>query len=471
MRSGGTDPLEQFEWVGVVACGRRIKLRASMHRRVSWPDVMVIALVVLGLGGCGAADRVAAQSRSLTTAAARASGGRGCPRAVRPLGMIALAGSRGVVLVDLANCRERTLAHGAATDVRFSPDGRWVAYSWPVTSGLRGPLVVSVHGGPAHFPLGSGVLAWEWAQRGELLYGITSSGSLVVGSPTGTRRVVAADLGTLLEGGIGISPNGQLATVGSCGPSALGELDTINLSTGARRLAVRHAEDSVTFAGFSPDARWLLFWSVYQCSSSVAADGSPLYAVPVTGGKTVRAISHMLLFDDFLSWCGRELIAAAGPDRETQTGSAVVETGPPSWRHHTIKPARTLSWVSPSCAPSGTELAAAAGPNNAPTTFGLEHRAIWLLNTNGTPIRRLTNPPSQTLSDEAPRFSRDGRWIMFIRTHVVLFEHPGGISHDTIELVSAQSGSAIPIINFTSSDLSYYDHFDWAHEIDWHQTR
>jgi hypothetical protein len=32
-------------------------------------------------------------------------------------------------------------------------------------------------------------------------------------------------------------------------------------------------------------------------------------------------------------------------------------------------------------------------------------------------------------------------------------------------------GSAVSIIEFTSDDFSYYDHFDWPDEIDWYQPR
>jgi hypothetical protein len=114
-------------------------------------------------------------------------------------------------------------------------------------------------------------------------------------------------------------------------------------------------------------------------------------------------------------------------------------------------------------------LAAAAGPNTENAEFGVEHRSIWLLRPDGTVVRQLTSPPTLDLSDEAPRFSRDGRWILFVRSQVI----PAGqsaISRDTLELASATgTATAVPIIGFTSDDFSYYDHFDWPGEIDWYQ--
>ena len=85
-------------------------------------------------------------------------------------------------------------------------------------------------------------------------------------------------------------------------------------------------------------------------------------------------------------------------------------------------------------------------------------------------MRRLSQPGATDLSDEAPRFSRDGRWVLFVRSEVV----PVGstaYSQDTLELVRASGvGGAIPVLSFTSGDFSYYDHFEWPTEIDWNQS-
>ena len=402
-----------------------------------------------------------------------------CPRSVRGQGMIAFAARGRLELLDLATCRSRVLVHTNATDVGFSANGRWLAYSRPVDANpaaSTGLFVVPARGGRERSPLGAGVIAWSWARTGDLLYAITTGGSLVSASPTGGRRVIESHLGQGRRSptGLGLSPDGQRAVVdrSRCGPRAVGELDTIDLRTGARSVTLKQAGRFLTFAGWSPDGRWLLFWSPTQCSNSIAADGLPLQAVPATGGKPVQVVRHMLLFSDFLSWCGTRLIAAAGPDRETQLGSVLVETQPPGWRDHTLQDARKLSWVSPACAPSGRLLAAAAGPNTQDAGFGVQHRSIWLLRPNGTRVRRLTSPPARDLSDEAPRFSRDGRWILFIRTRTHLPNPATGpsISRDTIELVRTSADRApVPIIDFTSNDFSYYDHFSWPDEIAWYQ--
>lgn len=43
-------------------------------------------------------------------------------------------------------------------------------------------------------------------------------------------------------------------------------------------------------------------------------------------------------------------------------------------------------------------------------------------------------------------------------------------SLDTLELVpAARSGPAntVSLVRFTGGDISFYDHFSWAQEIDW----
>lgn len=443
-----------------------------MGKHVAALTAGLCCIVIAGCGGVGVAPTAAVKPPvAVGVRVADRLSPPPCAGSVRSLGIVAVAARGRVEVVDLATCRITVLAGVTAGEVSFSPDGRWLAYSRQqrVHAGdtSSGPSVVSIRGGPARAPLGPGVVAWSWGPRGELLYGVTRTGLLVSASPTGGRRVIAAQLGAGRPGpsGLSVSPAGGRAVVdrSRCGPPAVGELDAIDLRTGARSVVLRRTGSFVTFAGFSPTGRWLLFWTQGQCSASLAADGMRLDAVPAAGGTPVGAVGNVLPYRDFVTWCGGHLVAAAGPDRETNTGGRLVQSAPAAWRQRTIRPAGPLSWVSPSCAPSGRPLVAAAGPNGAPVSFGQEHRSIWLLHPNGDPIRRLTSPPAPGLSDEAPRFSADGRWILFVRTRLV-----GNGSQDTIELTPTNgTGGAIPIVSFASGDLSYYDHFDWPDEVAW----
>jgi hypothetical protein len=436
--------------------------------------IVVAAICAAGAVAGGGIDWRAGVDR-VAVATASSSSVVSCPVAVRGLGLIAFMARGRLELVDLASCREIELATGVAEGVRFSPDGRWLAYSRLVRGKPVGPVVIPARGGEPSSPLGGGIVAWSWAPRRDVLYGVNGRGQLLTAARGRRRRLVASGLGTRYEWSSTAtpSPDGRQVVVNSsrCVPPE-SELDTIAVQSGARHIALRRSGGQATFAGWSPHGRWLLYWAASQCSSSLTADGWPLNTVPAAdGGRPVTAVTHMLLFPDYLTWCGRRLIAAAGPSRETQLDSKLVATGPPSWRQLTIEPAAKLSWVSPTCAPSGTMLAAAAGPNTEDAGFGVEHRSIWLLRPDGTVLRQLTSPPTRNLSDEAPRFSRDGRWLLFVRTLVTTVGQ-SAISRDTLELVPAAAigpATAVPLVAFTSNDFSYYDHFDWPSEIDWYQ--
>jgi hypothetical protein len=407
-----------------------------------------------------------------------------CPRAVRGLGMVAVVARGRVEVMDLARCRRRVVARVSVASpvgrahspvVHFLGDGRWLVYATTAENGsLRGPFVVPVTGGRAREPLGSGLVAFTWAPDGSRLYGITGGGEVVSAAPTGGRRVVAAGLG--MRGGtfrsLAISPDGRDAGVdiSRCGgPVAATELLTVDLRTGGVRTALRQMGEYATLAGWWPDGRWLLYWPQSICSASLAADGLPLYAVPAGGrGHPVRAVAQTLLYPDFLAWCAGRLIAASTPDRETERDGRLVQSGPPAWRQRTIDDARSLSWVSPSCSASGRWLVATAGANRQ-MPFGGERRSVYLLRPDGALVRRLSQPSAADLSDEAPRFSRDGGWVLFVRSRVVTVG-TSAYSHDTIELVRASgAGTAISLFSFTSGDFSYYDHFAWPTEIDWYQ--
>ncbi len=391
------------------------------------------------------------------------------------LGRIAFVARGQLDVVDLSSCRVSRVATGSAWSPQFSPDGRWLAYSRHAPDHSGSPVVVPAAGGSPRVPLGRKITTWWWSPPGASLYGVNQRGQLVRARPGG-----AGGQGRILAGGTtafadtaGVSPNGRRVVTDDSGCIPPGfTLGTVAVGTGVPHVALTQPRSLSTFAGWSPDGRWLLYWARSMCSASLSADGWPLDALPSGGGQPghpTRAVRHMLVFPDYLTWCGERLIAASTPDRETQLGSRLVSTGPPTWRQRTIESAARDSWVSPTCAPSGSMLAATAGRDDPNAGFGTQHRSIWLLTPRGTVVRRLTTPPASDLSDEAPRFSRDGSWLLFVRTRIVA-AGTTDTSRDTLELVPAdRTGPAvsIPIASFTSNDFSYYDHFQWPSEIAW----
>jgi dipeptidyl aminopeptidase/acylaminoacyl peptidase len=123
----------------------------------------------------------------------------------------------------------------------------------------------------------------------------------------------------------------------------------------------------------------------------------------------------MLLWDDFLSWCGSRLVVAAGAGRYATSNKALLVASAPGWRGRPLSRDRLRSWISPACSPDGRLVAASAGPNDVEPRFGLEARSIWLLAVDGAVRRKLTSPP-RGRTDELPRWSRDGRFVLFVRS-------------------------------------------------------
>ena len=286
--------------------------------------------------------------------------------------------------------------------------------------------------------------------------------------------MITAHVGGGLAGftALAISSDGRRAVVdrSRCGTSAVSELVSIEVATGARTVGFRQPKVPVVFAGVAPGGRWLLFWADQLCSASIAADGMPLQAVRAAGGKPVRAIGHTLLYPDYLTWCGR-LIAAAGAVARLSSAAGEFQSAPPAWRQLTIDSARARSWVSPLCAPSGRRLVAVAclTMHRSASDINIARSGCFEPTALGDP------PPEQPTRPRSLRpgatLLNDGRWIMFVRARVIPVGR-SAISEDTIELVRADgNGGAVPIAPFTSDDFSYYDHFAWPEEIAWFSGR
>jgi hypothetical protein len=168
----------------------------------------------------------------------------------------------------------------------------------------------------------------------------------------------------------------------------------------------------------------------------------------------------MLRYSDFMAWCGTRLVVAAGFDRYATRGKRLVAAAPPAWRPRPLVGGRRTSWISPACSSDGVTVAAAAGRNFEEPRFGQEHRSIWRLGSGGANPRRLTRPPV-SVTDEQPRWARDGRSILFVRTHD---------SFGRLYLVRL-NGSLVGPITDLGTTGNYYGHYGWADQTDWYQPR
>jgi len=391
-----------------------------------------------------------------------------CPSAVRGLGTVVFAPGGQLQVLRLSSCSVRDLHQGGVFELSVSPDGLWIAFTRLGATSLSGPYVISINGGKVYTPLGTNLEDWSWGTHGHVLYGVSSEGTLIAQAPSGKRRTIP-----LPGSSLGVSPTGNLLAVSNskCGifPSpATGELDTITLSSGARKLVLHRNSAFFVFANWSPDQKWLLFWHEQICSASLQDDGMPLQAVAASGGPPVPIVPVTLVYKDYLTWCTNRLIAVEGSGRQSNLDKSLVAASPPTWHVVTVVQSRKRSWVSPACSPNGSVLAAAAGPNQTGRTPTPPRRSIWLLAPNGSGLRRLTNPPSNAFTDESPQWSTNGQWIMFLRAK--LTANSSAVSGGTIELVKAKGAAElISILTFTGSVYDFYDHLSWPNISGWHQ--
>jgi hypothetical protein len=268
------------------------------------------------------------------------------------LGRVAYVRGGSLRLFDLVTCRDVVLARNARPPVRFSPDGRWIAFGAGAIVATTGGLVRRLD---AH--------AWAWAPRGHMLAVVTRRGGVDLGSKP------------LLPGGWGAS-DVQFAPDGSL------------FVTRAREIWVllgpnRTPNQVAAFASGTPElaavsARSVAFWLRSGKSNSIAADGLPLQVKRLSAGVAgPRLAAASLLHPDYVDWCGPNLLFVAGGGRYATTDKQLRVATPPTWQSRDLSRDATRSWVSPVCSPDRRWIVAAAGPNRIEARFGQESRSIW----------------------------------------------------------------------------------------------
>jgi hypothetical protein len=375
-------------------------------------------------------------------ATARASCATLATRGAR-LGRVVYLHEGSLHLLDLVTCRDRVLATQARPPVRFSPDGSRIAFGAGAT--------VATSGGPVRRP--PATRSWVWAPRGHALAVVTPRGGVAVGS----RKVLPDGWGAI---GLTSGRDGSLFVTRARGRGSeiwalLGPVRTPNQVAAFDRAAPELAAVS---------AEWVVFWLRSGRSNSIAADGLPLrvkrLATGVVGGRIVDA---SLLHPDYVAWCGGNLLVVAGGGRYATEGKHVRIATPPTWQSRDLSRDATRSWVSPTCSPDRRWIAAAAGPNRIEARFGQESRSIWRLFTGRAMRRQITFPPAGR-SDEAPRWSRDGHYVLFVRSGPT---RDDATALGSIYLTPAGGGKAIGPFARLGRTGNYYGHYGWPDLLDW----
>lgn len=293
----------------------------------------------------------------------------------------------------------------------------------------------------------------------------------VIDLATCRERVKPGHLGGGFFGSPLSSPDGRwTASVRSSGhgKSAKQTIWIKSLSTGRARPVFSETQyyktigpgetpGPIVLRGWSGDDRWIFFFVDPGGSGSIAADGLTLRVVSVNGGRATK-IAPMLLYRDYLTWCGSRLVFTAGMDRVATNHKRLLVASPPLWRARPLVRAPGRAWGSLACAPSGRSLVAQSQPQSSDPRFFSTHWALWRVGLDGS-LRRLTSPPRGS-ADESPRFSRTGNVLLFIRMH-----RGNGM------LYALRGTRTVGPLLFLGNNIGYYGHHDWWLTAEWSRAR
>jgi hypothetical protein len=441
--------------------------RARQRARRIRVALVLGAAAALG-GGLYAMVAVGGSATRSISDSGRASASHRCPPG--NLGTVAFTRRGALELLDLRGCTTRVLVRAHAVGpVQFSFDGRYVAFFGGFVSTRSGRIMHIAGNG-------------TWSPTADALVDGTKRGGLVLTTPgAGTRRLLPDGWGVLT---FAFSPSGKALAVSRshyAGPSTPRskrdqQIWLIDLASGSRKMIFKLPPWQLApqwVQGFSPDGKWVLFWEDVQNSASMAADGLPLLAVPASGGKAIP-ISRLLHYSDVVTWCNGSLVYVIDHSgRGVTLGDGVAVTKPPLWRSQTVLPAGgKTSWTSVACptasaaAQGGGGLVVAGGPTNTDIPFGREHRSLWMVapQAGSRPQRLSQTVPPKGQTDELPMWSRDGRWIMFVRTN------PGGNSNrGQLYALDPFGGNLVGPIAAIGSSENYYGSYSWRSQLDWHR--
>ena len=365
------------------------------------------------------------------------------------LGTVAWVDGGALLLLDLDTCEERTLVQvGAVPPVRFSHDGAWVAFG--------DGSVVPAAGGDIVSPIGRSE-PWQWSPTDDVLAGVTPAGGVVVGGPEEPRRMVLDD-GSGAEH-VAFSPDGGSLEVASGDRVAV--VDVVDgVTTTVYRVSPGTKAPPLT-AGWSPDGRWVLFFSRFPGQLGV-----PLNTVPADGGDWVNVFDPVLPYVDFLSWCGRRLAISGGGDAAPSEGNQILVSGPPDWRYENQSNDFSRSWIWPACSPNGKWIVATATPNVAESPPGRGIHALWLLSTDGTDRSRVTGAGNAAY--EAARWSADGRFILVVRRGIQP-DAPGALLLLRFDPATGTTTRAAGPVARIGPAPGENGHADWSNTSDWYR--
>jgi len=208
---------------------------------------------------------------------------------------------------------------------------------------------------------------------------------------------------------------------------------------------------------WSSDNRWLFFVIDPDGSGSIQADGLTLRVIAASGGRVTK-LPRMLVYRDYLAWCGDRLVFTAGTDRVATNHKRLLVARPPLWKPEALADLPRRAWGSVVCAPDNRSVIVQSQPDSNNANFFATRWALWRVGLDGDK-QQLTEPPLGW-TDESPRFSRDGKTMLFVRARK-------GNGY----LYAVRRGRTVGPLLFLGNSLGYYGHHDWWLTAAWSLAR
>lgn len=348
------------------------------------------------------------------------------------VGRVAYVSNGNLYVRTLPTGRTEQLTRGGGTVApRWSPSGDWVAYL------DNDRLTVQrATGGRERVISGGDVAAtdrdYAWSPREDQLAFVGRNAGLYLATPGAqrVRELVRGRPGQNQEQvtDFAWSPDGRWLTYtlysvtptpGSASSQRVASIWRIDADgSHARRLI---AYGATAFQPrrpmISPDGRWIVYWRIPQGSSSIEVDGTPLYALPVSGGASRQVMPSVLGFREMVTFSptGRWLVAAQGAGRETWLNKRLAKVEFATGLQRFLTPTNQAT-LFPDWSPDGDTIVYTSGPvvdDRDNERDNLRQRRIRLVDEDGGRIRQLTN--DRNYRDEFPRWSADGNRILFVR--------------------------------------------------------
>lgn len=378
---------------------------------------------------------------------------------------------------------QRLTTDGRNSKPRWSPSGDWLTFHKE-----DAVWIMRADGTDARYIPAASLRHYAWSPVADRLAYIDNQSNLriIEEGALNTRSLGEGNVRLRLDveeqpptiHGLAWSPDGRrLAYVLLFGPPdaprdhvSIGYLD---LESGPRELYAppSPAQDDLILAGWTPDGQSILFWRDLHFSASAMASGLPLLRLPLDRGNPVEVADSTLLHPDFWSGSptGQHVALTVGGGRETWTNKYItllnLETASPERLTD-----ETVSAFSPAFSPDGRQIAYVAAPDigfvggGDPAKAGAAQRRIWIMNTDRSDQRPLTDNP--TYRDERPLWSADGSHIVFGRmdaedqASLWLIPAGGGEPRRVVDELSPLPGPAV-------GWFGYYGHVKWDEVFDW----